>query len=108
MATGAQLPVTRQLGFVALIAADGSADKAWALATQVGPGRLRGSGHAMPLVRDPARAGQLVSEGRAAAERPAAGVAGREGRKQCNRAGATCASSCPAEADADAGRSRSL
>ena len=30
MATGAKLPVTRQLGFVALIAADGGVDPAWA------------------------------------------------------------------------------
>src|SRR5262249_42173081 len=34
MATRAHLPVTRQLGFVALIAADGSIDRAWKLATQ--------------------------------------------------------------------------
>ena len=38
LATEAKLPVTRQLGFVALIAADGNVDKAWALGTQVGVG----------------------------------------------------------------------
>ncbi len=31
-------PVTRQLGFVALIAADGGVDKAWELANAVDPG----------------------------------------------------------------------
>src|SRR5262249_15180762 len=37
MATGANLPVTRQLGFVALIAADGGVDRAWTLAVQSVP-----------------------------------------------------------------------
>ena len=39
--TGAKLPVTRQLGFVALIAADGSVDKAWALAHEVAVGACK-------------------------------------------------------------------
>jgi putative heme-binding domain-containing protein len=52
LATDASLPVTRQLGFVALIAADGSIDKAW----ELGIGSLKTLQDlvgAMPLVRDP-------------------------------------------------------
>jgi putative heme-binding domain-containing protein len=41
MATGARLPVTRQVGFVALMAADGTTDKAWELTT-----------HSVPALRD--------------------------------------------------------
>jgi putative heme-binding domain-containing protein len=52
MATEAKLPVTRQLGFVALIAADGSADKAWTLAMK-SAASLRDLLRAMPLIRDP-------------------------------------------------------
>lgn len=52
MATDSNMPVTRQLAFVALIAADGSTDKAWALATR-SLGGLRDLVAAMPLVRDP-------------------------------------------------------
>jgi len=52
MATDSKLPVTRQLGFVALIAADGNVDKAWALATKSVSG-LRDLLRAMPLIRDP-------------------------------------------------------
>ena len=47
-----QTPVTRQLGFVALIAADGGVDKAWALASK-SAGSLRDLVDAMPLIRDP-------------------------------------------------------
>ncbi|HEY7157121.1 MAG TPA: PVC-type heme-binding CxxCH protein [Gemmataceae bacterium] len=57
LATEAKLPVTRQLGFVALFAADGSIDKAWALGTKSVTG-LRDLLLAMPLVRD---AGQKVA-----------------------------------------------
>jgi putative heme-binding domain-containing protein len=51
VATSARLPVTRQLGFVALIAADGNVDKAWALAIKSLPA-LQDLVGAMPLVRD--------------------------------------------------------
>ena len=51
MATGSKLSVTRQLGFVALIAADGSVDKAWALGMQ-SVQALQDLLGAMPLVRD--------------------------------------------------------
>src|SRR5207237_9708577 len=43
---------TRQLGFVALIAADGGVDKAWALGTR-SLQALQDLLEAMPLVRDP-------------------------------------------------------
>lgn len=52
LATGAKLNVTRELGFVALIAADASVDKAWALAVKTVPG-LTDLVTAMPLIRDP-------------------------------------------------------
>jgi putative heme-binding domain-containing protein len=52
MATGAKTPVHRQLGFVALIAADGGVDRAWTLATKTTRG-LQDLVRAMPLVRDP-------------------------------------------------------
>jgi putative heme-binding domain-containing protein len=52
LATGARTPVTRELGFVALIAADGNVDKAWALAMK-SVTSLEDLVAAMPLVRDP-------------------------------------------------------
>jgi putative heme-binding domain-containing protein len=52
MALAAKLPVTRQLGFVALVAADGHADKAWALATTSATA-LQDLLHAVPLIGDP-------------------------------------------------------
>jgi putative heme-binding domain-containing protein len=52
MATESSLPVTRQLGFVALIAADGEVEKAWAVAVKSAT-TLRDLVQAMPLLRDP-------------------------------------------------------
>jgi putative heme-binding domain-containing protein len=52
MATDANLPVTRQLGFVALIATDGDVEKAWTLALKSAT-TLRDLVRAMPLLRDP-------------------------------------------------------
>ncbi|HJT77749.1 MAG TPA: PVC-type heme-binding CxxCH protein, partial [Gemmataceae bacterium] len=52
MATTARGPVTRQLGYVALIAADGNIDRAWALGTK-SVSALQDLVGAMPLVRDP-------------------------------------------------------
>jgi putative heme-binding domain-containing protein len=52
LATRAKLPVTRQLGFVALIAADAGIEKAWALGTK-SLTDLLDLVNAMPLVRDP-------------------------------------------------------
>jgi len=52
MATAAKLAVTRQLGFVALIAADGNIDKAWALGMK-SVTALEDLLHAIPLLRDP-------------------------------------------------------
>jgi putative heme-binding domain-containing protein len=57
LATGAKTPVTRELGYVALIAADGSIDKAWALAAK-SVQSLQDLVSAMPLIRDP---GQRLS-----------------------------------------------
>ncbi|HEY7327144.1 MAG TPA: PVC-type heme-binding CxxCH protein [Gemmataceae bacterium] len=58
MATDANLSVTRQLGFVALIAADGSVEKAWSLAGK-SVTRLSDLIHAMPLIRDPGQKAAL-------------------------------------------------
>jgi putative heme-binding domain-containing protein len=52
LAAEAKTPVTRQLGYVALIAADGDVDKAWTLATK-SVTALQDLVHAMPLIRDP-------------------------------------------------------
>ena len=52
MAASARLPVTRQLGYVALIAADGSVDKAWQMGTR-DTKALVDLLNAMPLIRDP-------------------------------------------------------
>src|SRR5262249_33676123 len=58
LATAGRNPVTRQLGFVALIAADGDAEKAWALATKSVP-TLQDLVAAMPLIRDPGQRAAL-------------------------------------------------
>jgi putative heme-binding domain-containing protein len=52
MALASHLAVTRQLAFVALIAADGSTERAWANASRSAQG-LRDIVSAMPLIRDP-------------------------------------------------------
>ncbi|MBY0513965.1 MAG: discoidin domain-containing protein, partial [Gemmataceae bacterium] len=51
-------PVNRQLGFVALIAADGDVEKAWALASKSVP-TLQDLVAAMPMVRDPGQRAAL-------------------------------------------------
>jgi putative heme-binding domain-containing protein len=58
MATHAKLPVTRQLGFVVLIAADGDVDKAWKLASR-SVSALKDLVRAMPLIRDPGQRASL-------------------------------------------------
>jgi putative heme-binding domain-containing protein len=58
LATAARLPVTRQLGYVALIAADDSAEPAWALASK-SAGGLQDLLAAMPLIRDPGQRAAL-------------------------------------------------
>jgi putative heme-binding domain-containing protein len=58
MALSAREPVTRQLGFVALIAADASVDRAWALAIK-SIRALRDLVDAMPLIRDPGQRAAL-------------------------------------------------
>lgn len=57
LATSARQPVTRQLGYVALVAADAGVEKAWALATKSAKS-LTDLVDSVPMVRDPsARAG---------------------------------------------------
>jgi putative heme-binding domain-containing protein len=58
MAAGANMPLTRELGFVALIAADGNTDKAWMLAVKSVTG-LQDLVNAMPLIRDPGQRASL-------------------------------------------------
>jgi putative heme-binding domain-containing protein len=58
LATGGKLAVTRQLGFVALIAADGKVDRAWELGTKSLPA-LQDLVSAMPLIRDPGARAEL-------------------------------------------------
>jgi putative heme-binding domain-containing protein len=52
LAIGGQRAITRQLGFMALIAADGNTDKAWELGTASGRA-LEDLLHAVPIIRDP-------------------------------------------------------
>ena len=52
LATGSQQSTTRQLGFVGLIAADGSTDNAWQLGAK-SKGALLDLLRAVPLIRDP-------------------------------------------------------
>src|SRR5262249_14056710 len=59
--TESATPLTRELGYVALIAADDTVDKAWALALKSAPA-LQDLVNAMPLVRDPAQRAQLYQK----------------------------------------------
>jgi putative heme-binding domain-containing protein len=57
LATTARQPISRQVGYLALIAADGGVDRAWTLASKSAPA-LRDLLDAVPMVRDPSlRAG---------------------------------------------------
>jgi putative heme-binding domain-containing protein len=58
MAISAKQPVSRELGFVALIAADGNVDRAWALGTK-SVTALQDLVNAMPLIRDPGQRASL-------------------------------------------------
>jgi putative heme-binding domain-containing protein len=58
LATTARGPVTRQLGFVALVAADSSVDNTWALGLKSARS-LRDLVGAMPLIRDPSQRAAL-------------------------------------------------
>ena len=94
MATGAKLPVTRQLGFVALIAADGSVDQAWTLGTQ-SVQALQDLLGAMPLVRDGNLRASLYPKVKPLLH-GLPGVPGRAGEGEADSRAATCGSSCPA------------
>lgn len=58
LATEAQRPVTRQLGFVALVAGDGTIEDAWRIASK-SVAALQDLVAAMPLVRDPGQRAAL-------------------------------------------------
>jgi putative heme-binding domain-containing protein len=58
MAAGARVPLNRELGYVALIAADGGVEKAWALGTK-SVSALNDLVNAMPLIRDPSQRADL-------------------------------------------------
>jgi putative heme-binding domain-containing protein len=58
LATKARTPLMRQLGYVALIAADASVEPAWKLGTK-SVGALQDLLHAMPLIRDPGQRADL-------------------------------------------------
>ncbi len=58
LATSAKQPVTRQLGYVALAAADGTVDNAWSLAARSVAG-LDDFLHAIPMIRDPGQRSAL-------------------------------------------------
>ena len=60
LATSARKSISRQLGYLALIAADGGADRAWALASK-SAGSLRDMVDAMPAIRDPGLRASLYS-----------------------------------------------
>ena len=89
----------RQLGYVALIAADGSVDQAWALAVRSVPVAPRLARRDAPDPR-PEPAGQPLSQGRAAAPRPARRRWPAVEHGQGRRTAATSGSSCRATADA--------
>jgi putative heme-binding domain-containing protein len=61
MASAGKLPVTRQLGYVALVAADGGIDKAWELGTKSVPA-LQDLLEAMPFIRDPSLRASLYPQ----------------------------------------------
>jgi putative heme-binding domain-containing protein len=58
LSTAGRKPITRQLGYLALIAGDGSVDKAWTLASK-SPRSLRDLVDAMPAIRDPGQRASL-------------------------------------------------
>lgn len=61
LATGAKRPVTRQLGYVALVAADGETQPAWTLASKQAVSLLD-LAHAVPLIRDPGQRASLYPQ----------------------------------------------
>jgi putative heme-binding domain-containing protein len=61
LAADAKTPLTRELGYVALIAADGDVDKAWALALK-SANALQDLVSAMPLIRDPSQRALMYSK----------------------------------------------
>jgi putative heme-binding domain-containing protein len=58
LATTAKTPLTRQLGYITLVAADNNVEPAWKLGTR-SVGALEDLLHAMPLIRDPGQRSDL-------------------------------------------------
>ena len=79
MVRAGKLPVTRQLGYVARIAADGSVDPAWELASQSTKG-LRDLLAAMPIIVDPSVKAALYSKVAPLLEKLPANLAGPGGK----------------------------
>ena len=77
----AQLPVIRQFGFAALIAADGSAEPAWALALAIGPVPPRFPGRDAPDPR-PQPAASLYPKVEPLLHRMPASLSSREDRRR--------------------------
>src|SRR5207249_10213954 len=81
LATAANQPVMRQIGYVSLINVDGSAEKAWELGKK-SPAQLRDLLNAVPMIADPGVRASLYSriepliQGTPVAK-PQAGVSGR-------------------------------
>ena len=95
LATSAKLPVTRQLGFVALIAADGGVDKAWELATK-SVTALQDLVNAMPLIRDPGQRASLYPRVEPLLDGLPKELAAGSGKPQGGARALRAASSCPA------------
>ena len=79
LATAGRKAITRQLGDLALIAADGSVDPAWALASKA-PNLLRDLVDAMPAIRDPGLRAALYPRVLPLLEGPSRATKGVEGR----------------------------
>ena len=58
LAIAGRKPITRELGYLTLIAADGGVERAWTLASK-SPGSLRDLVDAMPAIRDPGQRAAL-------------------------------------------------
>ena len=105
LATGGKQAITRQLGYVALIAADGNVDQAWTIGTK--SLQLAGSRRCHSLVARSESAGESVSESAAALERTAEGTFHRRRRRQIDDGAIRAHRIARPRPDADAGGSGS-
>ncbi|MFO0842395.1 MAG: PVC-type heme-binding CxxCH protein [Gemmataceae bacterium] len=81
LATSAKQRLTRELGYVALIAADGAVDRAWALGLQSAQA-LDDLVQAVPLVRDPGQRAALYPKVAALLDGPPKGLSGGDGAEK--------------------------